>query len=312
MEYTSMSPSNLMPIPETTSAEAFGRYVGGQVLVACHGEAWRDIKAWIIAPPRSVEMVSLPAVSEPFLAWSVSGEAEFQEREGNQPWVTHRITKGSFFLTSGGAPYDCRWKAVSDEPFQSMAVFIALPLLQRALEEVFGDDAPRARLRDLSAFHDPALNSLMERVHEELLRRHASALFLQGIAQAIAIHLARNYAGTDGESRRGSPSLPGYKLRQITDWMAEHVAEEFNLDRLAAQAGLSKFYFNRLFKSAMNMSPSRYHIRLRMDVARRLLRETKRSVVEIALDVGYANPSHFAQLFRREAGLAPSDYRRQR
>jgi AraC family transcriptional regulator len=299
-------------IPETTSAEAFERYVGGKCLVACRGEAWRDIKAWIIAPPRSVELVSLPAVSEPFLAWSVSGEAEFQEREGHQPWVSHRITKGSFFLTSGGAPYDCRWKSVGTEPFQSMAVFIALPLLQRALEEVFGDDSPRARLRDLSAFHDSALNSLMERVHEELLRRHASALFLQGIAQAIAIHLARNYAGTDGEFHRGSPSLPGYKLRQITDWMAEHVAEEFNLDRLAVQAGLSKFYFNRLFKTAMGVSPSRHQINLRMDEARRLLRETKRSVVEIALDVGYANPSHFAQLFRRETGLAPSDYRRQR
>jgi AraC family transcriptional regulator len=94
--------------------------------------------------------------------------------------------------------------------------------------------------------------------------------------------------------------------------MAEHVAEEFNLDRLAAQAGLSKFYFNRLFKTAMGVSPSRHQINLRMDEARRLLRETKRSVVEIALDVGYANPSHFAQLFRRETGLAPSDYRRQR
>jgi len=45
--------------------------------------------------------------------------------------------------------------------------------------------------------------------------------------------------------------------------------------------------------------------------AKRLLRETKRSVVEIALDVGYFNPSHFAQLFRKETGLSPSDYRRQ-
>jgi AraC family transcriptional regulator len=67
----------------------------------------------------------------------------------------------------------------------------------------------------------------MERLHEELMRRQASPLFLQGIAQAIAIHLARNYAETTNESRSGSPSLPGYKLRQITDWMAENVAEEF-------------------------------------------------------------------------------------
>jgi AraC family transcriptional regulator len=94
--------------------------------------------------------------------------------------------------------------------------------------------------------------------------------------------------------------------------LGEHIAEEFNLDRLAARAGLSKFYFNRLFKSAVGVSPSHYHINLRMDAAKRLLRETKKSVVEVALDVGYANPSHFAQLFRRETGLSPSDYRRQR
>jgi AraC family transcriptional regulator len=301
-----------MPVPETTSAEAFERYVGGKCLVACRGKAWKDIKAWIIAPPREAKLVPLPAVSEPFLAWSVSGEADFQEREGNRPWVTHHIKKGSFFLTSGGAPYECRWQAVGKEPFHSMAVFIALPLLQRALGEVFGEDAPKVRLRDISAFTDVALNSLMERLHEELLRRHVSALFLQGIAQAVAIHLARNYAELVKESNSGSPSLPGYKLRQITDWMAEHLAEEFNLAELAARVGLSKFYFNRLFKNAMGISPSHYHINLRMDEAKRRLRETKRSVVEVALDVGYANPSHFAQRFRWETGLSPSDYRQQR
>ena len=94
--------------------------------------------------------------------------------------------------------------------------------------------------------------------------------------------------------------------------MAEHVAEEFNLDRLAERAGLSKFHFDRLFKSATGMSPSRYHINLRLDAARRLLRETKKSVMAVALDVGYTNASHFAQLFRRETRLSPSDYRRQR
>jgi AraC family transcriptional regulator len=305
--------SAFMPVPETTSAEAFERYVGGKCLRMGRGEAWRDIKAWIVALPRAADTVHLPSVSEPFLAWTVSGQVEFQERENSkQPWLTHRLKKGSFFLTSGGAPYDCRWKALTSEPFEAMSVFIELPLLQRALGEVFGADAPHARLRDVSAFTDAVLNSMMEQVREELMRRHASVLFLQGIAQAIAIHLARNYAETARDLPSGSPSLPGYKLRQITDWMAENIAEEFNLDRLAAQAGLSKFYFNRLFKSAVGVSPSRYHINLRMDEARRLLRETKTSVVNVALDVGYANPSHFAQLFRRETGLSPSDYRRQR
>ena len=301
-----------MSIPETTSAEGLERYVGGEWLFYSSGEAWRDIKAWIVALPAVVDAVSLPSVSEPFLAWTISGEVEFQEREENQPWVTHRIRKGSFFLTSAGAPYDCRWRAATPEPFEAMSVFIELPLLQRALDEIYGTDAEYAQLRDISAFTDLALDSLMERLRDELTRPQASPLLVQGIGQAIAVHLARNYSEAVKEPRSGSPSLPGYKLRQLTDWMAEHVAEEFNLDRLAAQVGLSKFHFHRLFKSAVGVSPSRYHINLRMAVARRLLRETKRSVVDVALEVGYANPSHFAQLFRRETGLSPSDYRRQR
>ena len=94
--------------------------------------------------------------------------------------------------------------------------------------------------------------------------------------------------------------------------MAENVAEDFDLAQLAAQVGLSKFHFHRLFKSATGVAPSQYHINLRMNLARRMLRETKKSVVAVALDVGYANPSHFARLFRRETGLSPSDYRRKR
>jgi AraC family transcriptional regulator len=125
--------------------------------------------------------------------WTISGEVDFQERENNQPWITHRIKKGSFFLTSGGAPYDCRWRAVTSEPFEAMTVFVELPLLQRALEEVFGADAAYAQLRDVSAFTDVVLDSLMERLRDELIQRQASPLFVQGIAQAIAIHLARNY-----------------------------------------------------------------------------------------------------------------------
>ena len=301
-----------MPVPETTSAEAFARYVGGKLSRVGEGKAWRELKAWTTSLPRVVDSLPLPAVSEPFLAWTFSGEVDFQEREGNKPWICHRVKKGSLFLTTGGAPYECRWKAMTAAPFESMAVFLELPLLERALDEVFGADAAYARLRDASAFYDGALNSWMEQLHGELLRRHASALFVQGIAQSIAIYLARNYAGLVKEPRSGSPSLPGYKLKQITDWMAENISEEFNLERLAARAGLSKFYFNRLFKRAMGVSPSRHQINLRLDEAKRLLRETKKSVVEVALDVGYANPSHFAQLFRRETGLSPSNYRQQR
>jgi AraC family transcriptional regulator len=121
-----------MFIPETTSAEAFQRYVGGKVLFESRGEAWRDLKAWLVSLPAVGDSLPLPAVSEPFLAWTTSGEVDFHERENKGPWITHRLRKGCFFLTSGGAPYDVRWTAVTSEAFEAMYVFIALPVLHRA------------------------------------------------------------------------------------------------------------------------------------------------------------------------------------
>ena len=299
-----------MPVPDTTSAEAFERYIGGKVLRRYRGRAWRDIKAWIIDPRPNVEIVPLPGVREASLAWTMSGEAEFQERETGGPWITHRLKKGSLFLTSGGAAYECRWKSIGSEPFLTMLVFLELPLLQRAMEEIFGAKASQVRLRDISAFTDPALNSQMEQVREELTRRQASPIFLHGLAETIAIHLVRNYAVADG-ARSGSPALPGFKLRQITDWMVEHLAHEYHLDQLASRAELSKFHFTRLFKTATSVTPSQYQLKLRINAAQQLLRETKKTIIEIGLEVGYNNPSRFAALFRRETGLTPSEYRRQ-
>lgn len=299
-----------MPIPDTTSAEAYLPYTHSRLLQPSRGKAWRDLKAWIHEPLRETAAVALPGVREAYLAWTFSGEAEFQEREGETPWVTHRIKKGSFFLTTGGGPYECRWKALTPEPFLSMMVFVELPLLQRAMQEVFGARADRVRLRDLSAFTDPDLNWLMERVKEELLARRASVLRVQGLAELIATHLARHYAEATEERPSGS-ALPGFKLKQITDWIERHLGEESSLEELAARAGLSKFHFHRLFKEATGVSPAKFQLNARVEAARRLLRETKRPVIEIALDLGFSSPSHFAQVFRRETRMTPIEYRRQ-
>lgn len=300
-----------MPIPDKTSAEAYLPYTKAKCLRPSRGKAWRDMKAWITEPLRETEALVMPGVSEAYLAWTFSGEAKFQEREGNGPWITHRIAKGSFFLTTGGGPYECRWKALTPEPFLAMMTFIELPLLKRAIEEVFGPKASHVRLRDLSAFTDPDLSWMMESVRQELLARRASALRVQGLAQLIATHLARHYAEIPEKPRGESAALPGFKLKQVTDWIEAHLHKEFDLNRLAAMAGLSKFHFHRLFKQATGVSPAKFQTNARMDEARRRLRETSESVLDVALELGFSSASHFSQVFRRETRMTPSEYRRQ-
>jgi AraC family transcriptional regulator len=101
-----------MAIPANTSTEAYPLYTGSKSVRSSRGKAWRDLKAWIVEDARETGILTLPTVNEPFLCWTFSGEVEFQEREIGGPWVMNRIKKGSFYLTTGGPPYECRWKVL--------------------------------------------------------------------------------------------------------------------------------------------------------------------------------------------------------
>lgn len=301
-----------MPVPETTSAEALELYPAGRKVAGGEGPAWREVHASVLSLPRETGVFTMPATAEPLIVLVLRGEAEAQERENDGPWLKNRLHAGSLYITAAGAPYDFQVRTLGEEPFEVLGVLLSLPLFNEALADVFGANAEYARLRDVSGFDDAGLVALLQRLREELTRPSASALYVRGVGQAIAVHLARNYTALTEGARGESAALPGFKLRRITDWMAENLAEEFSLGRLAELAGMSEFHFNRLFKRATGVPPSQYQIRLRLDAARRLLRETGRSIITIANDVGYSNPSHFARLFRKDTGLSPSDYRRQR
>jgi AraC family transcriptional regulator len=254
----------------------------------------------------------VPAVAEPHIVRILSGTAIVEERELGGPWLKTRVETGDFFLTASKSPYELRWRVVGSEPFQVMHLHLGLPLFTRAIEEAYEKDSGAMHLRDLSGFKDDLLTTLIEALRGELTSRHpASSLFIQGVAQSLAVHLIRNYADQTKDIQEYKGGLPGFKLRKITDLMKTHLEDEFSLIRLAREAGMSEFHFSRLFKQTTGLTPSQYFIHLRMKKARRLLRETNQSVIEVGLEVGYTSPSHFAQIFRREVGISPSEYRRQ-
>jgi AraC family transcriptional regulator len=298
-------------IPDLTSAEALDTYPAGLKVASGGGPAWRDVKVSVFSLDSRAEQFPMPAVVEPFIVWVISGEAETMERADTRSgWIVSHVKAGSLFLTAAAVPYEFQWRRLSEEPFQVMMVVLSLPLFDEALREVHGKKADAAFIPDQSGFDDPALVALLERLRLEVPRAKPSALLVRGVGQTIAVHLARHYVAFREPQREDHSALPAYKLRAITQWMQDHLAQEFSLGGLAEQAGMSTFHFNRLFKRAMGMPPSQYQIALRLDVARQLLRETRRSVIDIANEVGYANPSHFARLFRKASGLTPSAYRR--
>jgi AraC family transcriptional regulator len=301
----------MMAVPESTSAEAFDRYVSGRLIAASNG--WKDLLVRIYSEYPVRESTIVPAVAEPFIVRVLSGAAVVEERELGGPWLETRVETGDFFLTASQSPYELRWKSIGPEPFGTMHLYLGLPVFTRAVEEAFekGKNLEAVRLRDVSGFKDTFLAALSDELRGEVSSgRPASPLFVQGVAQALAVHLARNYTERTKDLPEYKAGLPGFKLRKIAELMTAHLEEEFSLIRLAREADLSEFHFSRLFKRTTGLTPSQYFIRLRMEKARRLLRETNKSVIEIGLDVGYTSPSHFAQIFHREVGVSPREYRR--
>ncbi|CAM4472569.1 AraC-like DNA-binding protein [Paenibacillus endophyticus] len=94
---------------------------------------------------------------------------------------------------------------------------------------------------------------------------------------------------------------------------AAYMEEEYhrlqNLDDVADAAGLSKYYFTRMFTKTTGISPMDYVTKVRMEKAVSLLRNSPLSVEEIAFSVGYSSSSYFSKVFRSRTGFPPANFR---
>lgn len=99
-------------------------------------------------------------------------------------------------------------------------------------------------------------------------------------------------------------------VRAVHNRMVQQLSQHFTLTELARQAGISQTSLKLCFKAVYGSSVYQYMKSYRMQTASVLLRNTDRSVTEIAAAVGYDNPSKFSEAFKKEYGTNPTLFRK--
>ena len=129
-------------------------------------------------------------------------------------------------------------------------------------------------------------------------------------------HGSRDGGAGRGKSRNSRPTtdpkegLPLRRLENVKEYIEDNLDSELSLAELADVAGMSKYYFSRLFKKSEGLPPYEYVLRRRAEAGKQLLSKTDLSIAQIALKTGFSSQSHFGKHFRRHIGDTPATYRK--
>jgi transcriptional regulator GlxA family with amidase domain len=145
----------------------------------------------------------------------------------------------------------------------------------------------------------------------------ALAMVEDDLGREVALEVARRlvvFLKRPGGQSQFSAQLAGQfadrePLRELQAWIADHVAEDLSVERLAAEAAMSERNFSRAFHREVGVTPARFVERTRVDAARRHLEESTIPIDQVAARCGFGTAETMRRTFLRVLQVTPSDYR---
>ena len=215
---------------------------------------------------------------------------------GGQKYIT---TEGDLFTLNPHEPHGCR--SYDGKPFSYRGIGVLPDVMRAAMREITGQAIlPRFRERILSQSELAcSLRDLHAMIVQEDKEFRKEEIFLMLLGQLL-------------RDNAGETLLPdAYKdesdIGAACAYLEEHSGEPVSLDQLGEVAGLSKYYLLRSFTKQKGISPYRYLETIRIAKARKLL-ERNVPMIEVALQTGFADQSHFSRFFKRLIGVTPRQY----
>lgn len=220
-------------------------------------------------------------------------------------WVLVAPESGRFWFNvgaqSGEATFGDVVFARPDGPFDRRA-------LEPIAYHVFRFAAPEIAEMPLQAgkvsIHDTA------RLAADYALLRASSARTGERARARRENLLGDLLHLSWESTLQTPHAPDPLMREAARALRERAPTAFSMRDISGAAGLSPAQFTRRFRAALGITPQEFLTAHRLEIARELLLDTDLSVDQIAQSCGYASGFYLSNLFRRNFGLPPGQFRR--
>ena len=208
------------------------------------------------------------------------------------------ICTGSFLLARAGLMDGYRacvhWNVYDDFHRE-------FPQIQAVADRLFLDSGNRVTCAGSSGATDLALH---------LVRRHCGPEKAAQAVRHMMLQEARPANHPQAHFYSELASIRDSRVRRAVHFMEQSLNERLSTAQVADHVNLSPRQFERVFHTAMGLSPLAYFRKMRLRYALWLLQHTEACMAEVAAEVGFADGSHFARSFRALYGTAPHQVRR--
>jgi AraC family transcriptional regulator len=176
----------------------------------------------------------------------------------------------------------------------------------------FGRDARESgvSLQPQDLIDDDSLRALLGvLLREQRSHFESGLLFLDSMTTTLAEYLKSRYSAAMLTARRHKGGLTRSVLRRCMEYIDAHLNEEIRLEDLVRESGVSSSHLIRSFRTSTGRTPYQFVLERRIEQAKGLMQDSRLSLTEIALSTGFANQHHLSRVFRKTAGLTPSEFR---
>ena len=185
--------------------------------------------------------------------------------------------------------------------------------MERVLELLAVDLARIKMLSQAKEFTIIRADATVEHIFSELYK--VPPAIRRGYIRVKVLELLLILTGLDlPKDSAKHASFPAAQIetaKQIHAFLVEHFSEHYTIDELSERFDISPTIMKKCFRGVYGDPIYAYMKKYRLQVAERLLKESRATVGEIALRVGYQNPNKFTSAFCAEYGVPPTSYRKE-